>query len=271
METVITNMESLIARRLVILSLISEYTAKGLGNCRNVAMLKKELAQISFDRYRDKYPTYLFFTDEQFDEIVKRNELVKSTIEAYTGYIPDECFKAVQNENIDREDYRPNLFEARIDIQTLRFGIGSKPVANPYLSVYSNIDIHVDDEGVAFLKELDHVLYLTDNRREIYKGALSFIAEKGGIDIKALYRLIHGKYTDHNERELYNIKLKSIQKAALDERLLIAAPVSMIDREKEQKPSVFKKYFSVTKQEQPKDPIVFRYVKDGLLVITFWK
>jgi hypothetical protein len=104
METAITKMELLTARSLMILSLIGEYTAKGLGNCQNVATLKEELAQICFDGYKDKYPAYLFFTDEQFDEIIKRNELTVSNIEAYTGYIPDECFKAVQNENIDKED-----------------------------------------------------------------------------------------------------------------------------------------------------------------------
>jgi len=85
MESIIEKSKSaMLARRILIMSMIQEYTAKGLGNCQNVVELKNELAQINYDKYKEKYPTYLFFSDEQFEKIVESNNLVISNIEAYT-------------------------------------------------------------------------------------------------------------------------------------------------------------------------------------------
>ncbi|MDR1339859.1 MAG: hypothetical protein LBK58_07405 [Prevotellaceae bacterium] len=67
---------------------------------------------MDYDRYKSKYPTYLFFTDEAFNEIVKRNKLTVSTFETYTGHVPERCVEAVLNENIDKEDIRPSKYEA---------------------------------------------------------------------------------------------------------------------------------------------------------------
>jgi hypothetical protein len=50
--------------------------------------------------------------------------------------------------------------------------------------------------------------------------------------------------------------------------LYIACPEPMIDKGKQKRKIT--EYFKI-KSPEPQDPIVFRYVKDGVLVITFWK
>ena len=117
MKTEIKNIENQLARRILLMSMIEEYKLKGLGNTSNVVQMKNELAQINFDKYKEKYPSYLFFTDEQFDEIIKRNNIVISNIESYTGFIPDNCFEAVKNEHIDIRDYREDVYTVRIKIK----------------------------------------------------------------------------------------------------------------------------------------------------------
>jgi hypothetical protein len=252
METAMANMESLIARRLVILSLIGEYTAKGLGNCQNVATLKKELAQISFDRYKDKYPAYLFFTDEQFDEVVKRNKLVVSDIEAYTGYIPDECFKAVQNENIDKEDVRENEYDYCIERR------------KGYFITTSNFE--ADADVIKKLKEAKDNIEIEDiisiftyqgkvlSREEWMRRLWRFTDDTSDIPLSAL---------EYN-RSVSSVSIRETLKSKNYELLFIAAPETYI---KDIPVSKISRIFKVT---QPQDPIIFRYVKDGVLVITFW-
>jgi hypothetical protein len=252
METAITNMESLTARRLMILALIGEYTAKGLGNCQNVAMLKKELAQICFDRYKDKYPEYLFFTDEQFDEVVKRNELVKSTVEAYTGYIPDECFKAVQNENIDREDLRESTYMVKIASSydkgnwfTLRDVYSERLEKIKAMSVF---------ELKKYLEEVlfdDKFLSYREISEHLYGKDYFYLSTRSELKRESEYPLDISATLNKDYSDLY-----------------IACPEPMIDKGKQKRKIT--EYFKI-KSPEPKDPIVFRYVKDGVLVITFWK
>jgi hypothetical protein len=250
METAMANMESLIARRLVILSLIGEYTAKGLENCQNVATLKKELAQINFDRYKDKYPAYLFFTDEQFGEVVKRNKLVTSTVEAYTGYIPDECFKAVQNENIDREDLRENRYDIKITSSYSRRGF-----------MLENINFEKLNE--IKIMSAFKIIELIEKRK--YNGRFFSYKEIKerlyGIDYSELSHYSQ----DMRERETSLDISATIRKDYSD--LYIAGTKSMIDKSRQKRKIT--EYFKI-KRQATKDPIIFRYVKDGILIITFW-
>jgi hypothetical protein len=251
METTITKMESLIARRLVILSLIGEYTAKGLGNCQNVVTLKKELAQIGFDQYKDKYPTYLFFTDEQFDKIVKRNKLVVFGISSYTGYIPDECFKAIQNETIDKDDLRENTCTVKIKSSYTRKRFVLMGVNDKMKEEIKNGDVCSAAYVICKIKfngEKNHFL-------DVMKGMLG--KDYWDLDIVA---------KDHRYKDC---RLDISITAGKDgSGLHIACPKSMIDKRKQKRNIT--EYFKI-KYSEPKDPIVFRYVKDGVLVITFWK
>jgi hypothetical protein len=273
METAVTKAGLLIARRLVILSLIEEYEAKGLGNCQNVATLKQELAQITFDKYKDKYPSYLFFTDEQFDEIVKRNGLVVSTIEAYTGFIPDTCFEAVKNENIDKEDLRDA-------------GVGEILISYRHPGGYSSTGMSKEtypdfDSRLKYLRKIEHGTKEDFERYNLSRFRMNLIKHTGSAKVTKnptdlqILRFMYGETYNPKDR-LYGTRAKDNTTIEIEfgegdlDKLHIAAPADKIDKSKK-KESKFFRAFSVTKQEQPKDPIVFRYVKDGVLVITFWK
>jgi hypothetical protein len=252
--------------------LIKEYVARGLGNCQNVATLKQELAQINFDKYKDKYPSYLFFTDEQFSAIVERNKLVTSTIEAYTGHVPDDCFDAVKNESIDKEDLR----DGEIIAITISYYCADR---------LSTTEIK-KETAIDFASTLEHVLKIKNGTKEDFEkfnlvdhrmvsidhSMLGRI--KNPSDLQILRFMYGGSYNPDDK--LYGTKTKDDTTIKVDfesedfEKLYIAAPAEKIDKTKK-KESKFFRAFSITKQEQPKDPIVFRYVKDGILVITFWK
>jgi hypothetical protein len=244
METAITRGESLIARRLVIMSLIKEYEAKGLGNCQNAVTLKEELALIAFDKYKDKYPSYLFFTDEQFDAIVKRNKLVTSTIEAYTGHIPDECFEAVKNENIAKEDLRENTYSIKIESDESSNGNYSEG------TVSESVFMALKKAG----KE-EIIRWVATQTGESYHQVEWRLC-------RTIYHSISDGLYDHTKLLVYG-GLKS-----RFDGLHIAAPKREMNI-----PKKFIEKLSLVSiaSTQPKDPIVFRYVKDGVLVITFWK
>jgi hypothetical protein len=250
METAITRRESLIARRLVIMSLIKEYEAKGLGNCQNVATLKQELGQITFDRYKDEYPSYLFFTDGQFDAIVKGDNLVVSNIEAYRGHIPDECFNAVKNENINKEDLRESIYT--VEIKSSRTGNGF---------TIRGVNSKKLERIKSSRRELEIEIGKTSFRGRHYMG-------------HEVNELLYGEdyYILGSFSKDARLKETEINIAATTDKdyggLYIACPESMIDKSKQKRKIT--EYFKI-KGQAPKDPIVFRYVKDGVLAITSWK
>jgi hypothetical protein len=257
METAITKMESLTARRLMILALIGEYTAKGFGNCENVARLKKELAAIQYDKYAEKYPGYIFFTDEQFNDIVSRNKLVTSTTNAYTGNIPDHCFEAIKNENISPEDYRENSSLHKVTFKTEK-------------SSYRNYrEDSFSDNWISFSMDLNADEAFRINSIGGVDSAILFVSGKTGRSVDYIHRKIHGSYyCDSYPNSIgKDVRINIEQsKAIIYEGLHIAAPKKFINTDFNPITKLFSKVIVA-----PKDPIVFRYVKNGVLVITFWK
>jgi hypothetical protein len=183
---------------------IGEFEKVGFRNCENVRALRQQIRNIDFnvkfDKYKDEYPNYLYFTDEAFDDVVKRNKLKISTFDKYTGYIPEHCFEVILNANIRKEHLRPNEYWMNLFTGELY----------PYINLRKIIDVKCNE----------------DNREE--------------------ERL---RWSD--------MELHSFTLSRDFSQLYIAAPASMIDDSKE-----------IT---EPCDPIVFCYVRDGILVITFWE
>jgi hypothetical protein len=250
---------------------IRELEQLGFPNCQNVVEARGQLKRLTYDRYKHKYPTYLFFTDEQFDEIVKRNKLVISTCETYTGYIPDDCFEDVRNDNIDKEDLR---------------GINYESVTITYDAPTHNGNYIEISKGCAdFTHIVEYLLKIKGGTKEDFEDFninhyrmteinTAYKSVKNPTDLQIL-RFMYGN--DYNpDDKLYGTAAKdnTTIKVSFKEEdltgLYIAASAEKINKSKK-KESKFSQIFSITKQEQPKDPIVFRYVKDGILVITFWK
>jgi hypothetical protein len=121
METAICKKEQQIALRGELSEKLEALKDAGFPNCKNAQDLQRQIDEINFDRYKSKYPHYLFFTDNAFDEIVKRNKLVISDSGAYTGHIPDHCLDAIVNENIDENDIRQTKYKVTIVSSTTKF------------------------------------------------------------------------------------------------------------------------------------------------------
>ncbi|MDR1594286.1 MAG: hypothetical protein LBS43_07380 [Prevotellaceae bacterium] len=232
METSLKRIENQIAQRGELQEKILQYEKAGFTNCENIRNLRKQVGTINFDRYKEKYPNYLFFTSEEFDEIVKRNKLTISTLETYTGHIPDHCLDAIINENVSIEDVNP----------TLKFKISS-------LNKRSTITISNSNyETFELFKSPYSLIRFLREKNYDYNEFLQESSDSGLMwDMK------------------YEIEVLNEEKVNL---LYIAAPESMIDNSKKRKSFFQKISFRV---EPDPDPIVFRYVKDGILVITFWK
>jgi hypothetical protein len=195
---------------------------------------------MNFDKYKDKYPTYLYFTDDAFNEVIKRNKLEISTPEAYIGHIPERCLDAILNENIQGEDIRPNMHTAKIE--SLNTG---------YCFTFNCADTKKKEIENWSTKDIENQLieYPTNGRMLSRNEAEGLLY---GDKVACLFN-VSFTFQDKDFSQLY-----------------IAAPASMIDASKAPKKS-FLERTTITKQIQASDPIVFRYVKDGILVITFWE
>jgi hypothetical protein len=122
---------------------IGQLEKAGFMNCQNKRDLLKQINDMNYDRYKSKYPTYLFFTDEAFDEIVKRNKLTVSTLETYTGYVPERCIEDVLNENIDREDMRLTPYKATVEssVNGFSFSFSCDDTEREKISGWSKEDV----------------------------------------------------------------------------------------------------------------------------------
>jgi hypothetical protein len=166
--------------------------------------------------YKEKYPKYLFFSENEFDEIVKRNKLTVSTIDKYTGLIPEHCLEDILNENIDKSDIKRDKF--RMDIRC------NGTQASVYIEerMMEKIIKGTSSDILNYMKRLN----------------CSYSEMDSFLHIAYLKNLT--AFTTYLEKE------ESFSS------LYIAAPAKDMNI------------------PNP-DPIVFRYVKDGVLVITFWK
>jgi hypothetical protein len=242
MDIEIKKLSNLEALRSGLLILIAGYEAKGFLKCENLVKAKNDLAALDYARYKEKYPGYLFFTDKKFDEIIKRNKLVVSEVGDYTGSIPDDCWEMIQNENIDKEDIRKNLYFLKFHVKNTPRDITSE------LSVSSKEVEELKGSNAEQIAEFISKNPFNDE----------FLRPDEVLNI--LYN-----YTYKSIYEIRSVEIE-IKKKEENESLFIAAPKEMFDKSYEKKLKEII-HFSA----KPKDPIVFRKVKDGILAITFWK
>jgi hypothetical protein len=243
MEKELARISNLEQVRTSLLIMIAAYEAKGFTKCANLVKAKAELAALNFDRYREKYPQYLFFTDENFDEIVKRNKLTVTDVSEYTGSIPDHCFEAITAENIDAEDLRKPTYEFRISHgkNSLVFSGTAATKAN-----YEYLESKKAEQVTEWI-----------SKQQSSEGKIPH-------QRKMLDFLYDGTYKGYTETRPIDIELIEKQK---NDGLYIAAPGHMTTGNTVKAlPRVLGAF-----QAKPLDPIVFRKVTDGVLVISFWK
>jgi len=257
------DVEGIETTRAKLQKMIEEYNIVGFRNCQNIVELKHQLSQLNYDKYRYKYPTYLFFDDDVFDKICKKNKLVVSTLETYTGYIPDYCFDAIKNENIDNEDIREDIYNIKFVSNTTRNGFSLARCNNEFIK--SKFFCNIEDLYL-ISKETIEYFYCNNNiDNKIHTESFMLKHFYGKI---TRYSTSRNKKQDYLNREHTSFEV-SIDKKEENGNLFIAAPKKHIDISKKTK-KIFE-VFKISKQKEVEDPIVFRKVKDGILVIEYWK
>lgn len=242
---------------------IKEYEIAGFANCENVVQMRKQLAGLCYDKYKHKYPTYLYFSDEVFNDIIKKNKLIISTSETYTGNIPAECFEAIKNENISKEDFRADIKKISIESSKTKKGFSYQDSEDNFEHIFHfrmqsirDFDNSQIEDFYIKLKRYQNIQVNDEEMCYIFYGD------------NTKYSYIYNSKRDFLDRERTRFYI-TIETVCNNSALYIAAPAYQIDLSKKELPLIEK--FKTVVLPKPKDPIVFRYVKDGVLVISFWE
>jgi hypothetical protein len=180
--------------------------------------------------YRKTYPDFKFLTQEQLDSICKKYNLIYASVKNYTGDVPDKNLKEIASATIRREDIKQNVTHVRVSDAS--FDGGDAPFT---------FDI---DE-----KPFEHYRINWDS--PIWNAAYDE-AKKRGYHWPA------------------SIKVKSFTTNYAG--FYIAAPKSHFAG----LGGFVRKGFGFLQSKtwklvsEPKDPIVFRYVRGGVLIISKW-
>ena len=192
----------------------------------------KEMADLVM-YYQQTYPFLKFLTESKLDEICERYNLIYAPVQSYTEEVPQKNLLEIANsKEILLRDIRLPIYK------------------------FKHCDSAYKDNSsiIKFLKETEFEINISRVGQE------DKVAE--------LYEQVTGQIFDRRWA-MYWRHNSTFEEVKLD-GLFIAAPKSHFDLSKLSK---IKKhgFFQVTKiQSEPPDPIVFRYVKGGIQVLSKW-
>ncbi len=196
---------------------------------------KKEMSQALAEQiryYKQTYPFLKFLPVDEMDAICEKYGLIHAPVKAYKGGVPDKNLVEIENAQYLKEcDTCRNKF----------FFIVTKQYADNYTHPEVKKFLGLNDDGI-------------ETPREIY----------GESQLKDFLR---GKVSDAalaNSRYMYD---RGTSKVIRMDGLFICAPKKEFDLSQVEKNQ--KGYHTVTTKEL-KDPIVFRYVKGGIQVLSKW-
>jgi hypothetical protein len=154
-------------------------------------------------------------------------------------------------ENIDKEDYRKG--DGEVSAVSIS---GTKGTNGKSFNVLLSPEIKMLSNAIQKNKSTEDIIHLL-SKLEYDRGYFSpdgISTQLFGKDLRWL-----------KKEDTLNVEMSYYGNGKSGDKLHIAAPENMIDNSKKAAP-LFKIFKTRTK-----DPIVFRYVKDGVLVITFWE
>ena len=223
----------------------------GFVKCKNVVDLKNaesenELIEYAL-RYKEKYPFLKFITEEVFFDICKKYNLVYADVGSYIGNVPIKNAKEIIDyDTITVDDWRPIKYNVRI----YNSSEGSVIVTLTEEEYTKHIDISrlpIGLNGVISAAETLEGVMFPDRKRWRY-------AESLGFELAPVCQ--------------FDVELNGEKRG-----LFIAADMSLFDFGKEEHHE--KKGFGFFKKPKTitivnPDPIVFRFVKGGILIISKW-
>lgn len=200
---------------------------------KKVSVSKEQANLINY--YKQKYPLHKFLTEEELDRICDKYSLIHAPVKNYVKDIPEKNLHDMETmKEISEEDY----FETTYKFNKVRDEGFWMAIGHPDKTITTS------DYVAMVEKYYGHCPKEWESPTESDTGLFA-VQEKVG-----------GSY-------MFNT-VEVVSK----EGLFIAAPKSHFNLKNLTKKNEFG-FFEIVKIE-PKDPIVFKYVKGGLLVITKW-
>lgn len=204
---------------------------------------KEEAERIEY--YKFTYPFQKFLTEKELNRICKKYNLIYAPVFAYKGDVPEKNLLDIeQAKPLADKDKEDTVYG--IEIKKYRENISDytkKAIANLRLT----------------RKEIEAYNYSITEVRLTNDDIIKLLV-KTGHDIKKLN--LSKLWDSFSDTTWFNI---------IDRRgLFIAAPSSHFNLDKLKSDGSYG-YFNITEQKREiKDPIVFRYCKGGIQVITKW-
>lgn len=199
-------------------------------------LITSEIEANSILSYQISYPTLKFLSIDQLDQICKKYGLIYAPVSNFIGQIPEKnLFEIEMAPELKGEHSRDKEVMAYVKIFGLHADKKFKELWKNGINV-SNIE----------KKEWDCIAtgYYSTNFREFMK------------------TIGYHKYMDRDRSEY----IKEFSIHTIDySGLLIAAPRSQFNIKK-----TIKERLSISSLKVTRDPIVFRYCKDGIQVLTKW-
>lgn len=200
---------------------------------------KKEVAEEIAERvtyYLRTYPFLKFITEEEMDRICEKWGLVYAPVSNYTKDVPEKNLQDIER----AQELRPE--DVADDRVILTLNKKDSWHTSPR-EIVDMLDKGIDITGKEFSQlSSDGIL-------------LRFLKKHG---------YYNGEYNDYIISIHGSAKIKRIDRSGL----FIAAPVSHFNTDGLNKKD--KGFFSSVLIQEVKDPIVFRYVRGGIQVITKW-
>lgn len=220
----------------------------------NIVAMQEEEAQLIL-YYKETYPFLKFLPESELDRICDKYGLIYAPVGHYKMPVPDKNLEEIENAqpaktydyigvirtiSVDRNNIAPNASPEIADILLSGEKIYQKPEPEIDWSNPLNYDIHIMRRRLSFRsRESLNDYYFKHAGKEHMVGTYT----------KSMFS---------------DFSRKTIDKSGL----FIAAPKSHFDLTGLEHDKN-KGYFQVTKQEV-KDPIVFRYVRGGVQILTKW-
>lgn len=202
---------------------------------KNVLVTGKDQASL-IEYYKQNYPFQKFLTELEFDRICKKYNLIYAPIANYKRDVPENNLKDLENvSSVAAGDIAEDKISCRLKRDNSFFLVASS--GGDWSGIWGTEWWRIPTiiQGKHFFSNYDADRYLRDKL---------------------------GFTTEYLVRKIENITINK-------QGLFIAAPQSHFDLKGLHREGLLNANFSITIIE-PKDPIVFRYVRGGIQVITKW-
>lgn len=193
--------------------------------------------------YKDKYPNLKFLKESDLDIICKKYNLVYAPIQNYIENVPDKNLNDIAKAQVldEKDEIIAKYFYNKISISENEDTLSDKYKMD-ILKYISKLSLEVDRSQYEKAYSWERYKYISDHLNEKYE-------------------------TNIFDNIIFNLERTRIALGGL----FICAPEKHFNLKGLSKDNKYGFFEKVThKISAPKDPIVFRYVKGGIQVITKW-